>query len=147
MHYENLSQLWADIYRRGESVVASGLVGQEDEAQTLLASGLVSTFRVASAGSEPMSLGFDVTLRNGEKRRLLLEYRGDGEAPTVVPWTDQSPRSWLATDSDRILYIIAGTQNDTARYRAKILAWWKQGHIVAGGCLMTLQRWQGMFRG
>lgn len=147
MHYGNLAHLWADIYRRGEAAVATDLVGQEDEAQAFLSAGLVSTFRVAAAGSEAMSLGFDVTLRNGENRRLLLDYRGDGEAPTVVPWTDQSPRSWISTDSDRILYIVAGTQHDTNQYRAKILAWWKRGDIVAGGCLMTLQRWQGMFRG
>lgn len=117
-----------------------------NEAIEGLKEGLVSYFTPRLVRGRPFTFQFDLVIFPigvGE-RNFYLVYDGED---TIEAFDGDAERFTIAIRAPlgKMVYIISGTQRDSAVYRSRILSWWNNGEIIGDGDLMLLQDMQGSF--
>lgn len=144
--FADLRGLFARYQAEGERAIVLRARANMDEAVEGLKEGLVFHFSPHLVRGRPFVFQFDLIIFpiGGGERNFYLVYDGED---TIEAHDGDAEHFTIALRAPlgRIVYIICGTQRDSAVYRSRILTWWERGEIIGEGDLMLLQDMQGSF--
>lgn len=148
LEFSSLRELYEITQVRGEAAVA--LAARENISGVIegLKRGLVENFD-ARKGSVRQAFTFQfevVVFPNGEGTLdFWLDYDAGTDLIKAFDGKIEDPSIRLRGEIGKIIYVVSGTQRDSAVYRSRVLNWWRTGGLIGDGDVMLLQKMQGSF--
>lgn len=149
LEFSGLRELYEIIQARGISETETAARQNLAEVIEGLKAGLVQNFNSQKQKiNRSFVFQFEVVIFpiGGGSIDFWLEYdHALGRVTAHEGHFGENPSIRLRADLGKMMYIISGTQRDSAVYRSRVLAWWKTQKIFGDGNFQLLQLMQGSF--